>query len=63
MKRGKEIVKTIENKKNKKNIKNKVAPIISMVGPITFWLSIFVIVPLIYVGFDRTTIVFINAPT
>ena len=51
MKRGKQIVQTIENRKSKKNIKSKVAPIISMVGPITFWLSIFVIVPLIYVGF------------
>ena len=51
MSRGKQIVKTIENKKKKKKIRNKVAPIISMIGPITFWLSIFVIIPLIYVGF------------
>ncbi len=51
MKRGRAIVQTIEVKKSKKKIKSKVAPIISMVGPIAFWLSVFVIIPLIYVAF------------
>lgn len=51
MKIGRQIVQTIENNKSKKKIKSKFAPIISMVGPITFWLSVFVIIPLIYVAF------------
>jgi spermidine/putrescine transport system permease protein len=51
MKKGKTINKSIENKKNKRKLKSKIAPLLSMVGPISFWMIIFVIVPLIYIGF------------
>lgn len=45
------INESIESKKNKRKIKSKIVPALSMVGPISFWMIIFVIVPLIYVGF------------
>lgn len=45
------IEEAIENKKNKRKLKSKIIPALSMVGPISFWMIIFVIVPLIYVGF------------
>lgn len=51
MKKGRTIDKSIKNKKNKRKLKSKIAPALSMVGPISFWMIIFVIVPLIYVGF------------
>lgn len=51
MRKGNEIASAIESKKSKKKIKNKLAPVISMVGPITFWLAIFVLIPLIYIAF------------
>lgn len=51
MKKERAIEQSIENKKNKRKLKSKIAPALSMVGPISFWMTIFVIVPLIYVGF------------
>ena len=51
MKKGRTIDESIENKKSKRKLKSKIAPALSMVGPISFWMIIFVIVPLIYVGF------------
>lgn len=45
-----QIESRIESKKNSKNLKSKIAPALSMVGPISFWMIIFVIIPLIYVG-------------
>ncbi|MEQ8154981.1 MAG: ABC transporter permease [Clostridiaceae bacterium] len=51
MKNGRKIEETIESKKNKRKLKSIIAPALSMVGPISFWMVVFVIVPLIYVGF------------
>ena len=51
MKKGRTFDEAIENKKNKIKLKSKIAPALSMVGPISFWMIIFVIVPLIYIGF------------
>lgn len=48
---GVAVEESIENKKNKRKLKSKIIPAFSMVGPISFWMIIFVIVPLIYVGF------------
>lgn len=48
---GVAVEESIENKKNKRKLKSKIIPALSMVGPISFWMIIFVIVPLIYVGF------------
>jgi len=51
MKTGRAVDESIKNKKSKRKLKSKIAPTLSMVGPISFWMTIFVIVPLIYVGF------------
>ncbi|MEQ8197270.1 MAG: ABC transporter permease [Clostridiaceae bacterium] len=51
MKNGRKIEETIESKKNKRKLKSIIAPALSMVGPISFWMVVFVIVPLIYIGF------------
>ena len=51
MKTGRTVDESIKNKKSKRKLKSKIAPTLSMVGPISFWMTIFVIVPLIYVGF------------
>ncbi|BCZ47508.1 spermidine/putrescine ABC transporter permease [Clostridium gelidum] len=51
MKKGRAVDESIKNKKSKRKLKSKIAPTLSMVGPISFWMTIFVIVPLIYVGF------------
>lgn len=48
---GVAIEESIEKNKNKRKLKSKIIPALSMVGPISFWMIIFVIVPLIYVGF------------
>ncbi len=50
MKIGREVEAKIISKKYKKNMKNKFIPIISMVGPIGFWLILFVVIPLLYVA-------------
>jgi len=51
MKKGRAVDESIKNKESKRKLKSKIAPTLSMVGPISFWMTIFVIVPLIYVGF------------
>jgi len=51
MKKVRTVDESVKNKKNKRKLKSKIAPALSMVGPISFWMTIFVIVPLIYVGF------------
>lgn len=48
---GVAIEESIEKNKNKRKLKSKIIPALSMVGPISFWMIIFVIAPLIYVGF------------
>jgi len=48
---GRKIEESIEIKKKRRKLKSKIVPMLSMVGPISFWMIIFVIVPLIYIGF------------
>ena len=48
---GRKIEESIESKKKRRKLKSKIVPMLSMVGPISFWMIIFVIVPLIYIGF------------